>query len=107
MTLAFGTYSTTQDNVTLVPAEAGRIIRVLEVAITTWTDVKVTLLSDPGPSPTQLTPALHACRGGPVVLRPGRRLALATARGRALGLSAFFRSTADEFSVAVWYEVVR
>ena len=106
MALAFATYGTVQINTELVPAQPGKIIRVLKLVITTWGSLRVTLLSDPGADPINLTPALHANAGPGLSLQLGRRFAVATERGMALGFSAAFQSSAAEYSIAVWYEVV-
>jgi hypothetical protein len=106
MALAFCTYGTVQINTELVPAQPGKIIRILKLVITTWEDLKVTLVSDPESDPQDLTPALHAGAGSGFSLQLGRRFALATGRGKALGFSAAFQMASAEYSIAVWYEVV-
>lgn len=106
MALAYGSYSSVQINTELVPAQPGKIIRVLKLVITTWGDLKVTLVSDSESDPQNLTPALHTSAGRGINLQLGRRFALATARGKALGFSAAFQVTSAEYSIAVWYEVV-
>lgn len=106
MELAFASYSTNQDNATLVAAEAGHKLRVVRLVITSWAAVSVTLLSNPGPDPRSLTPPLHVGTGQSLVLPLERTGALVTGRGEALGLSSAFQSGAAEFSVAVWYEAV-
>jgi hypothetical protein len=106
MTLVFASYSTVQSNTVLVPAQAGKIIRVVKLAVTTWATMKVILLSDPGPDPLSLTPPLHVGSGVPLLMHLGRSLALATGREKALGMTAVFQSVPAEFSIAVWYELV-
>jgi hypothetical protein len=106
MTLAFGAYGTSQTNTILIPAEAGRVIRVVKVVVSTWSALKITFVSDPGPDPLNLTPPLYVGTGSPLVLPLGRALALATQRGKALGLTTAYQSMPGECSVAVWYEVV-
>lgn len=106
MTLAYGTYSTAQTNRELVPAQVGKVIRVVRLLVTTWASMKITLLSDPGPDPLNLTPPMHVGVGSPFVLALGRNFAVATARDKALGITTAFQSVSGEYSVAVWYEVV-
>ncbi|MCK4342024.1 MAG: hypothetical protein KAY37_09915 [Phycisphaerae bacterium] len=106
MAIAFDSYNTAQNNIVFIPAQTGKIIRVLKVLITAWTDVKITLLSDPGPVPEEITPPMHVTKSSPLVLHLGRSFSLATKRGRALGLTALFRSTTEQYSITVWYEVV-
>jgi hypothetical protein len=74
--------------------------------ITTWGAVKVSLVSDPESEPLNLMPPLHTSAGPGVTLHLGRRFALATGRGKALGFTAAFQTTSAEYSIAVWYEVV-
>ena len=105
MTLASCSYNAVQVNTVLVPAQAGKIIRVARILVTTWSSMKVTLLSDPGADPVVLTPPLHVSSVG-LNLHLGRGLALTTARGKALGFHASFQLSAAEFSLMVWYEVV-
>jgi hypothetical protein len=106
MALAFGTFGTVQINRELVPAQPDKIIRVLKLMITTWASVKVTLVSDPESDPLDLHPPLHIGVGSGMVVPLGRRFALVTGRGKALGFSASFQAGAGEYSVTVWYEVV-
>ncbi len=106
MTLVFGSYGANQNNTVLVPAQTGKLIRVVKLVVTAWTGVKVVLLSAPGPDPQALTPPLHVAAGMPLVLHFGRGLALVTGRGQALGVSTVFQSLPGEHSVAVWYEAV-
>ena len=106
MALAFGTYSTVQVNTELVPAQPDKIIRVVKVMLTTWGSVKITLVSDPGPDPVSLAPPLHTSGGPGIRLHLGRKFALSTGRGKALGFSASFQVGSAEYSLAVWYEVV-
>ena len=106
MALALGTYNSVQVNTELVPAQPDKIIRVLKLIITTWGSVKVTFLSDPGADPVALTPPLHTSGGTGLSLHLGRRFAMVTERGKALGFTSAFQLTAVEYSIAVWYELV-
>jgi len=106
MTVVSESYSTAQTSAVLIPPQAGQIIRVVRVVITAWTDVRITLLSDPGPAPDELLAPLYAGKSGPVCLRLGRSHAIVTERGRGLGMHASFNGTAGQYSVSVWYEVV-
>ena len=106
MALAYGTYGTVQINTELVPAQPGKIIRVLKLMITTWGALKVSFVSDPESDPLSLMPPLHTSAGPGIALQLGRRFALATGRGKALGFTAAFQLASAEYSIAVWYEVV-
>ncbi|MEW6199198.1 MAG: hypothetical protein AB1601_11135 [Planctomycetota bacterium] len=106
MTLAFGAYGTSQTNTILIPAQEGRIIRVVKVVVSSWSAMRITFVSDPGPDPLNLTPPLYIGTGSPFVLSLGRALAVTTQRGKALGLTTSYQSMPGECSVAVWYEVV-
>ncbi len=105
MTVAYGTYSTAQVNTVLIPAQAGKIIRVVKIMLTTFAGIKVTFLSDPGPDPVGLLPPIHASTAG-LQVRLGRGCAVATGRGKALGFSSNYQLGSGEYSLAVWYEVV-
>ncbi len=105
MTLAYGTFNNVQMNTVLVPAQPGKIIRVVKVLVTTWAPLKVTFVSDPGPDPLNLTAPTHVSGAG-LHLHLGRSFAVATGRGQALGFTASFQLSAGEYSIAVWYEVV-
>ncbi len=105
MTLAYGTFNSVQVNTVLVPAQAGKVIRVAKILVTTWASLKVNFVSDPGADPLNLTPAWQVSGAG-LNLQLGRSYALATERGKALGFSAAFQLSSGEYSVAVWYEVV-
>jgi hypothetical protein len=106
MAVAYGSWMTAQSGAVLVPAQAGKIIRVLKLVMTTWVGVKYMVQSDPGPDPLNLTPPLLVGAGCSLVLRLGRGLALATQRGKALGVSTTFSGSAGEHSLTVWYELV-
>lgn len=106
MAFAFGMYSEAQPGALLVPAQAGRIIRVLKLVLTTWGTSKFTLLSDPTGASVPLGPPWYLTAGAPLVIRLGRSFALATERGRALGIMTVFQMGPAEHSVSVWYEVV-
>ncbi len=107
MAVTFATYTEAQTDTELVAAQPGKLIRVLKLLVTSWGNVKITLLSDPAGAPTvALTPELHATSGKPVVLCLGRRYALATQLGKALGITTAFQVGATDHSVIVWYEVV-
>jgi hypothetical protein len=106
MTTVFGSWGTAQNGLVLVPAQAGKIIRVVRVLCTAWVGIKAQLQSDPGPDPLNLTPSLHIGPEASLVLPLGRSGAVATQRGKALGVSTAFQSGAGEHSVMVWYEVV-
>jgi hypothetical protein len=90
MTAAFGSYITAQANTVIVPAQAGKIIRVVKIVVTTYASVKVAFLSDPGADPVSLTPSLHVSTQG-MYLHLGRSCALATGRGKALGFNASYQ----------------
>jgi len=105
MTLAVYSFNTVQANTVLVPAQAGKIIRVARIQATTWASLRVIFLSDPGPDPVALSPPLHVSGTG-LNLNLGRSLALTTGRGKALGFSASFQMSPAESSLMVWYEVV-
>lgn len=106
MAVAQGAWQTAQSGTVLVPAQPGKIIRVLKVVLTSWVVIKFTLQSDPGPDPLNLTPPLLVAAGIPLVLRLGRGLALATQRGKGLGVTTAFYGSPGEHSVTVWYELV-
>ena len=105
MTVAFGTYNTAQANTVLIPAQAGKIIRIVKIVLTTFAGMKVAFLSDPAADPVSLTPVLHTSTAG-LHLHLGRSCALATGRGKALGFNATYQLAGGEYSIAVWYEVV-
>jgi hypothetical protein len=105
MTVAYGTYNSAQANTVIVPAQEGKIIRVVKIVVSTFAGVKVTFLSDPGLDPVVLTPPLHASMAG-LHLHLGRSCALATGRGKALGFNASYQMASGEYSVTVWYEVM-
>jgi hypothetical protein len=105
MTAAFGTYATAQVNTVIVPPQAGKIIRVVRILITTFAGIKVTFLSDPGPDPVTLLPLMHSSTAG-LQLHLGRSCALATGRGKALGFRSVFQLASGEYSIVVWYEAV-
>lgn len=106
MAIVFATYASAQDNRVLVAAQGTKRIRVVMVVVTTRAAAQVTLLANPGPDPSPLTPALHVQPGTPLTLCLGRRYALAGGSGQALGLSTAYFTTAADLSVLVWYEVV-
>jgi hypothetical protein len=106
MAIANGSWISAQGGAVLVPAQAGKIIRVVRIVVTTWATVKVQLQSDPGPDPLNLTAPLHVGAGHPLVLRLGRGGALTTERGKAFGMASAFQSGSAEYSVVVWYDVV-
>jgi hypothetical protein len=106
MMLAANTYSTAQTGAVLVPAAPGKLIRIVKVVITSWVGARITLVSDPGPDPAALTPALHVGPGQSLDLTLGRCYGLHAQRGQALGFNSGFSSADGEYSVAVWYELV-
>ncbi|GEM_PF-1773603 len=106
MAMAYGTYSSAQTNMELVPAQPGKIIRVVRLLFTTWGSLKVMLVSDPGPDPVVLLPFTHVSAGTGLHLHLGRAGALTTGRGKALGFSSAYQVTASEYSITLWYEVV-
>ena len=106
MAIANGSWISAQSGAVLVPAQAGKIIRVVRVVITSWATVKVQLQSDPGPDPLNLTAPLHVGVGHPLVLRLGRGGALTAQRGKAFGIASAFQGGTAEYSVVVWYDVV-
>ncbi len=105
MAIATCVFNTSQTSVELVPAQAGRQIRILRVLGTTWATLKYTLLASPGAGETALLAPLHVSNRG-LDLLLGRKYALTTERGQALGFSAVFQGTATESSLIVWYELV-
>lgn len=106
MTLAYASYSTAQNNVEIVAGQAGRIIRVVKLVLTSWVGVKLTLINDPGVDPQAITPPLHIGAGQPLVLRLGRSLPITVERGKGLGVSTIFEGAIGEHSILVWYELV-
>ena len=107
MAMVFGTHIIERSNYELVAAATGKIIRVLRLVVTGWSDTKITLISDPGGvNPADITPALHFGSYHELDLRLGRGLALTAERSKALGMTTAFRVSGTEYSVALWYELV-
>lgn len=106
MTMVSTTLSSAMSNAELIAAVPDKIIRVVQVAFTSWGAVKLSLLSDPGPDPQVILPSLHISNGRALVLRLGRGLSVATHRGKALGFNTQFQAAASEYTISVWYEVV-
>ena len=107
MAMVFGTHIIERTNYELVAAVTGKIIRILRLVVTGWSDTKITLISDPGGmNPANITPALHFCINHELDLRLGRGLAITAERGRSLGMTTAFRVSGAEYSVALWYELV-
>jgi hypothetical protein len=98
-------FAAAQASIELVPAQAGRQIRVLRVVGTTWAALKFTLLAAPGAGEAALHAPLHVSTRG-LELLLGRKYALATERGQALGFTAVFQGTPADSSLLVWYELV-
>lgn len=105
MAIVFGSYTGTQVNTELVPAQPGRIIRVVKLLVSGWTALRLQLLADPGGEAAPLLPQMHIGPGG-LVLGLGRHCAVSTGPGQGLGFTATFQGAAASFGVAVWYEVV-
>ncbi len=106
MTLASASYTGAQSNTQLVAGQDGRIIRVVQLLLTTWVAVKLILISDPGVDPQAITPPLHAGVGQPLLLRLGRGLAIPVPRSKALGVTTAYEAAVGEHSVFIWYELV-
>ena len=107
MAMALGAYSTAQTNTVLIPAEPGKIIRIVTVLASAWVNAKLTLISDPGgDDQTDLTPAIHFGSARPLLARLGRTQALATGRGKALGITTGYQGVAGEVGLLIWYELV-
>lgn len=91
----------------LVSAVSGKVIRVVQLLLAAYPAIKVQFTSDPGGAgETVLLPDLQCGSGRAFLLRLGRRLAISTARGKALGVTAGFYVTAGDYSIVAWYEVV-
>lgn len=107
MERVFVSYVAAQTNTQLVAAQPGKIIRVLSVLLTGYGGMSVKLISDPGGgSATDVSPPMHFGGTEPLPLRLGRRFALTTERGKALGFTSAFQSAPAEYSLTIWYEVV-
>ncbi len=107
MAMVYGAYATAQTNLVLIPAETGKIIRVVMMLASSWTNAKFTLISDPGgAAQADLTPPIHFGAARPMVARLGRSLALTAERGKALGFTLSYQGLPAEASLMVWYELV-
>ncbi len=107
MAMVYGAYSAAQTNLELIPAEAGKIIRVVMLLVSSWSSAKLTLISDPGgAAQADVTPPLHFGASHVNVTRLGRSHAVPAERGKALGITLSYQGLPAEASVMVWYELV-
>jgi hypothetical protein len=107
MALELATFDTPQTGTQDIAAATGQIIRVLQVVATCWAGASVCVLSDPGgPDEAYLTRALYLGAGQPLLLRLGRTYALSSGRGKAIGVTVAYQSSAQDLSLAIWYELV-
>lgn len=107
MAIAIQNYNDFESGAVIVPAQAGLVIRVERLLVTSWVGMALTLLSDPGGAEEQaITAALRIMGGSVGVFDFAGKYAISTARGTALGLSSFYQSTSSAYGVMVWYEYV-
>jgi hypothetical protein len=104
MNIAHGDYLTGQTNLVLAPAHAGRAIRVIRLLVTCSVPVRVQLLTNPGTESVPIHSPLQVGLTG-LHLALGRRDALASRPGEALGISTNPDGGTGQHSFIVWYEV--
>lgn len=106
MALAYQRFTTAQTDAQLIAAEPGKTIRIVKLLVTTWANLKLTLLSDPGPQEVGLMAPVHVSTSAPLLLHLGRNGAVAAQPGKAVGITAAFAGSSGEYSIHIWYEVV-
>ena len=101
------TYSVAQNGAEIIPGFEGKAIRAVLIVVTSWANVKVTLLSDAGGDAERpLTAPLFLGGGQPLLLRLGRRHALLSDAGKSLGVTTVYESTVAPLTVTIWFERV-
>lgn len=106
MALILRSYSSPQSAVELVPASAGRRIRVLRLVASTEQAGTFTLLAAPGlPAESALTNALNLANLGTMDLHFGADGGIAAGSGQALGLTTTVANT-KLHGLLLWYELV-
>ncbi|MBW7904571.1 MAG: hypothetical protein LC135_08135 [Phycisphaerae bacterium] len=106
--MTLGTYQYTSDpgTVELVPATAGRRIRVLRLLVACDSAGYVQLLSDPIGGGTAVSARLYVAAGKPMELVGARDGALAATVGKALGLASASTNPGVKMGLMLWYELV-
>lgn len=100
--------STAQANVELAAGEAGVILRVERLILTSWVGLYVVLLSDPGgPNQQEISSRMRVTNGSVGVFDFSGRFALNSEPGKALGFTSVFQGAPGDYGLMIWYEKLK